>query len=310
MKRLLPILLLFVVPAFGWRCDGHQIVALIAESHLNPRARAAVMDLLGSQPLDRATRKYCLEGPDDPMAESSTWADDVKREEKNGPWHYIDIPRGVEHADLRNYCEPVGPSVNGKDRPGCILTAMEYERGILRDPAAGPAERAKALRYLIHLIGDLHQPLHTTDNNDHGGNCVPVQFLDAPKRSNLHDVWDYQVLERDFSSKNLGVTAAAEHLDRKFRHHWHEWGEGPIDLEQWAWEGHRVAEEITYGKLHPKIPVEAPNPQADCRDETRKVDALHLRVDHAYQNAAADAIERGLARAGYRLANLLNQLWP
>ncbi|MDQ6705022.1 MAG: S1/P1 nuclease [Acidobacteriota bacterium] len=310
MKRLLPLLLISVVPASGWRCDGHQIVALIAESHLNPRALAGVMDLLRSQPFDHSTRKFWVDGPADAMADSSTWADDVKREEKNGPWHYIDIPRGVEHADLRAYCEPVGPSVDGKDRPGCILTAMRYEQGILRDEAAAPADRAKALRYLIHFMGDLHQPLHTTDNNDHGGNCVPLQFLDAPKRSNLHDVWDYQVLERDFASMHLGVVEVAQHLNKKFLHQWHAWGEGPIDFDRWAWEGHHIADELTYGKLRPKVPVEPPDPTADCRVESRKIESLHVRVDQAYQNAAAPVVERELAKAGYRLAGLLNEVWP
>ena len=310
MKHLLPLFLISVVPAFGWRCNGHQIVALIAEWRLNPRALAGVMDLLGSRPFDHSSRKFCLDGPDDAMADSSTWADDVKREEKNGPWHYIDIPRGVEHADLRTYCEPVGPSVDGKDRPGCILTAMQYEQAMLRDEATAPADRAKALRYLIHFLGDLHQPLHTTNNNDHGGNCVPLQFLDAPKRSNLHDVWDYQILERDFGERHLGVAETAQYLDKKFQHEWQNWGKGPIDFDQWAWEGHHIAEEITYGKLRPKVPVEPPDPHADCRVESRKIESLHVRVDQAYQNAAAPVVERELAKAGYRLAHLLNEVWP
>lgn len=309
MIRVALCLFLCCFPALGWRCDGHQILALIAEGHLNPRARAAVTDLLKNQPFDRSNRKYCLDGPDDPMADASTWADDVKAQEKNGYWHYIDIPRGVEHGEIDAYCEPVAPVSDAKYRGGCLSSALKYEYGILRDASATDAERAKALRYMIHFMGDLHQPLHTTDNNDHGGNCVPIQFFGEPK-SNLHDVWDYQVLDRDMEKKHRSVTQFAADLDARYAREWPLWGEAPVDFDRWIREEHRIADEVAYGKLHPTIPIEKPDPHTDCRVETHKLEALHLRVGEPYQQAAAAVVERGLAQGGYRLADVLNQVWP
>ncbi len=311
MIRIALCLLIWSLPALAWRCDGHQILALIAERHLNPWALAAVTDLLKNQPFDRSNRKYCLEGPGDLMADASTWADDVKAEEKNGSWHYIDIPRGIEHGDLEAYCEPVAPPVSSdvKYRAGCLSSALKYEYAILRDANATDPERAKALRYLIHFMGDLHQPLHTTDNNDRGGNCVPIRFFQEPKRSNLHDVWDYQVLNRDMEKKHRSVVQFAEDLDAQYAAEWSVWGEAPVDFDRWIWIEHRIADEITYGKLRPKVPIEKPDPHADCRVETRKLESLNLRIDDRYQRAAAPLVERGLAQGGYRLARLLNQIW-
>src|SRR5580704_11726738 len=110
--------------AFAWGCEGHQVVALIARAHLAPVVASAVDDLLRSNPIDPALRRFC-QSPDDPMADSATWADDVKNAEKTSIWHYIDIPRTVRDVtDLAAWCPPIGPSVEGKNRPGCITNAV------------------------------------------------------------------------------------------------------------------------------------------------------------------------------------------
>ncbi len=243
------------------------------------------------------------------MADSSTWADDVKRTELTGAWHYMDIPRGIHHAELSVYCEPIGNSQNGKDRPGCILDAIEYEWAILKNNTSASADRAKALRYLIHFIGDMHQPLHTTTNNDRGGNCVPIQFFDKPKLGNLHAIWDTDILQRDFTQAHLDAAGAARELDDNFADKLEQWCKQGPDFESWLWEGHRIAEKVTYGKLRPHVPVEVPDPNADCALETTRTGALHLTVTDSYQERAGDAIEAQLAKAGYRLALLLNSVW-
>ena len=167
--KILPILLLTAMRALGWGCEGHQIVALIASQHLTPEARAGVYQLLKESPIDPALSRFCQPVATEPMADASTWADDSKRGEKTGTWHYLDIPRGVEHADLMTYCAPVGDAKDDKDRPGCLLTGLQYEFDILKDRNRPAADRATALRYVIHFVGDLHQPLHTTTNDDQGG---------------------------------------------------------------------------------------------------------------------------------------------
>ncbi len=308
MRGLL-LILASASACFGWGCEGHQIVALIARAHLSPGASAAVDDLLASQPMDPALSRYCKDKQADLMADASTWADDVKRTELTGAWHYIDIPRGIHNADLTLYCEPVGESRDGKDRPGCILDAVEYELGILKDKTASPPNRAQALRYLIHFVGDMHQPLHTTNNNDRGGNCVPIQFFDKPRKSNLHAIWDTDILQRDFASRKLATADAARDVDQSFENELEHWCKDGADFEQWLWEGHRIAEKATYGKLRPHVPVEVPDPSADCALETTKTGALHLSVTEKYQDQSGQAIEAQLAKAGYRLAMVLNSVW-
>src|SRR4051812_43590773 len=101
MRRLLrvfflaPAFFVFAPSAFGWGCEGHQMVALIARARLTPGVSAAVNELLRSVPIDAALKRYCQDRPNDPMADASTWADDVRNDEKTGEWHYVDIPRSV-----------------------------------------------------------------------------------------------------------------------------------------------------------------------------------------------------------------------
>jgi len=298
----------FCGSAFGWGCEGHQIVALIARAHLNPATAAAIDQILKQSPIDPALNRFCKDRPADPMADAATWADDTKNGEKTGIWHYIDIPlTASEHANLAAWCAPIGPSVGGKDRPGCVTNAIEYEAGILRDPGRSPAERATALRYIIHFVGDIHQPLHDSDNDDRGGNCTALTFYAEPRPANLHAIWDYKLLQLDLTNKKLSQSDLATALDLQFADQWKAWGEKKPDPVAWAWEGWSLAKSVTYGDLKPAIPVEQPNPQADCNAERDKVAALHIPIDDAYFRKAMPVIDEQLAKAGYRLAGLLNQ---
>ena len=239
MKLLLTIFLGAVAcgNAFGWGCEGHQMVALIASQHLTPQARAAVDQLLQENPIDPALSRFCKPVATDAMADASTWADDVKRGEKTGTWHYLDIPRGVEHADLMKYCALIGESKDGKDRPGCLFTALQYEFEILKDRARPAAERATALRYIIHLVGDLHQPLHTTGNDDEGGNCTVVTLFENPKRTQLHGVWDYGIIAHFLTENHKTPAQLATELDEHFRPKGQSWLQEPIDFGKWIREG-------------------------------------------------------------------------
>src|ERR1700722_18881190 len=107
--KLPPVIFIAVLAcgnAFGWGCEGHRMVALIASQHLTPEARAAVYQLLKDNPIDPALRRYCRPVATDPMEDAATWADDARSREKNEKWHYIDIPRDVEHSDFMKYCAP------------------------------------------------------------------------------------------------------------------------------------------------------------------------------------------------------------
>ena len=291
----------------AWSCNGHHIVALIAERHLNDHARAAVEELLISNPIDPALVRYCKDGDADPIVSSATWADDTKRVEGTGTWHYIDIPRSLTQGDVTRYCEPVGP-MRGGSRPGCIVSAIHNQLAVLRNGSA--IDRARALRYVIHLIGDLHQPLHVTDNSDRGGNCVPLRFGAGAETTNLHSLWDYGLLDAALSERHLTAEQLAGQWDSRYRKDSEAWGTREADLERWVWEIHDVAIETTYGKLRPAVPVEPPIPTSDCAAESAKVRALNIVAAKEYEQAAMEVIELLLARAGYRLAGLLNEVWP
>jgi hypothetical protein len=311
--KILPIVLLAAatpVSAFGWGCEGHQMVALIASQHLTEEARTAVYQLLQENPIDPSLSRFCQPVATEPMADASTWADDSKRGEKTGTWHYLDIPRGVEHAELMKYCAPVGdPAANlgaGKDRPGCLLTGLQYEFDILKDRNRTPAERATALRYVIHFVGDLHQPLHTTTNDDQGGNCTSVTLFEDPKRGNLHGAWDYGIIGHFLKQANQTPAQLATQLDQRFQSKGQGWLHEPIDFGKWIWEGHHIAEKVTYDKLHPKPPVAPAENGPGCAAERDQTTALKIDIDAKYAGAAMPVIERQLAKAGYRLAEVLN----
>ncbi|HZL55824.1 MAG TPA: S1/P1 nuclease, partial [Bryobacteraceae bacterium] len=293
--------------ALGWGCEGHQIVALIARAHLSPAAAAAVDQLLKENPVDPSVTRFCKDRPADPMADVATWADDIKNAEKTGAWHYIDIPLTVTGpGSLTAWCPPIGPSVNGKDRPGCVTDAIGYEWGILRDTERPAAERASALRYIIHFVGDIHQPLHDSDNDDRGGNCTAIRFFSEERPANLHAIWDYKLIQRDLTADKTDQATYAAALDKQFTLHWRTWGQQKSDPAAWAWEGNALAKSVTYGDLKPAIPVETPSPQADCNTERDKVAALHITVGDAYFNETLPIVNEQLAKAGYRLAGLLN----
>lgn len=294
--------------AFGWGCEGHQIVALIARTHLTPAVSAAVDDLLRANPIDPALTRFCQDRPADLMADASTWADDAKNPEKTGVWHYVDIPLSVNAVtSLDPWCPPIGPSVDGKNRPGCITKAIEYELAILKDKSRASADRATALRYIIHFVGDIHQPLHDEDNNDQGGNCTAIQFYTEDRPANLHAIWDYKLIERDLETKKRTQSAYAADLYTRFAAKFEALSAAPPnDPDAWAWEAHALTKTITYGNLQPQIPVETPDPKAVCATEREKVQALHIAVGDAYLNKAMPVIDDLLATAGFRLALLLN----
>jgi len=291
--------------AQAWGCKGHQTVALIAERQLTPEAKQMVQALLAGNPIDPALKRYCGNAVRDAMADSSTWPDDIRGQAKNGPWHYIDIPRGAKRAPLSEYC--------GKD--GCVTKAIEDELAILKNKNADPAKRAEALRYIIHFVGDLHQPLHAVTNDDEGGNCVPVNYLrrkalqqDQGYSPNLHALWDTAIPERDMEGAD--PAEYAETLGQIFAAQIESWQKAGIHIEDWAWESHEYGESTVYGELMPKIAIEPPMEVHSCADDNNIGDRLlrqHIAAGAAYQEKAGPIVEERIAKAGVRLAMILNE---
>src|SRR5258708_21162845 len=302
--------LLFTPPsAHAWGCKGHQTVALIAEKHLTPEALKLLEKLLGENAIDPNLKRWCGNATPDLMVDGSTWPDDVRNERHNGPWHYIDIPRGKHKGPLAEYC--------GAD--GCVTRAIEEQQVILKDKSADPLKRAEAIRYLIHFVGDLHQPLHVINNGDNGGNCVPVKYLHHeplvnplhPEREdyspNLHQIWDTEIVERDMEVSN--PRRYADELDEKFHGQTAELEAAGIHMENWAWESHERAETTVYDALPEKIGIEPDLKLKNCAENNhmgKRMFEKHLAVGETYQSKAAKAVQDGLWEAGVRLAMILN----
>jgi hypothetical protein len=269
--------------------------------------------ILADGPIDPALSRYCQPRANDALADASTWPDDIRSiRPEASPWHYVDIPLGTKHPSVDKYCDP---------KEGCVTRAITDQLAILRSADADPQKRADALRFVIHFVGDVHQPLHATTNNDQGGNCVPVAFFDIQPKlrnpqtesyaPNLHGVWDTNILER--ATKGKTVDEVAAELDASFRKKIAGWQKGTANIDGWAWESYQLAMKKVYGKLPVAVPVEEPQLVKSCADDNHvstRMLQLNERLEEPYQQMAIPIVRERLAQAGARLAMLLNQLWP
>jgi hypothetical protein len=303
----------FPSQARAWGCEGHRVVALLAEKHLTPHALEMVKKILAESPIDASLSRYCKPGATDALVDASTWPDDMRGlQPETAPWHYVDIPLGTRRRDVEKFCDP---------KQGCVTRAIRDELAVLRSANSNPKDRADALRFLIHFVGDLHQPLHAATNNDEGGNCVPVAFFDlAPElrnprtesyAPNLHGVWDTNILAKATNGKTADEVAAD--LDTAFSKKIAGWQKGSPNIDAWAWESYKLAAKNVYGKLPMRIATETPQPVKTCADDNH-VGARNLKLnehlDDPYQSMAAPVVRQQVAKAGARLALLLNRLWP
>jgi len=309
------VLLVGPAPAWPWGCEGHETIALIASSQLTAHARKMVSELLEPSLIDPRLERSCRTGSN-VFADASTWADDVRRDQGSpyfgtGPWHFINIPRGAAPGEVRRFC----PSPTG-----CIVSAIAEQLAVFRKGGGERRHAGEALMLVIHLVADLHQPLHCATNGDAGGNCVPITYFSlAPQlprdrpdddvyQPNLHAVWDTSVIRRIVGHRSSRWFA--DFLQRRFAAQMPAWQRMPIDVEAWAWESHQVAEQTAYGRLPVAIPIASPRRGAECRQVSQKMLALHERLGRRYQDAATPVIEEQLAKAGVRLAMVLNHVWP
>jgi len=256
-------------PLLAWGPEGHILVAHIAETQLTPAVRARVAEILG---------------PGKTMESISSWADQIRGQRREtGPWHYIDIPIDKPHLDMARDC-PKGE---------CVIAKIEQFAVVLKDPASTADQRREALMFIIHFVGDMHQPLHCSDNNDHGGNETRVVFANRP--GNLHSLWDGRLLQ------GMGTEEALfAKLEREAEHH-RKWGKGTV--RKWAEESHKAAQKVVYGKL-PKAPKTLPSTTATASSALPP--APPVTVDSAYERKADPLIAMQIEKAGLRLASLLN----
>ena len=294
--------------AFAWGCDGHKVVATIAYERLSPKAKAAANSLLARLQVDPAVSHYCT-SDGNLFVDVSTWADDIRKvRPETASWHYVNLPLGTTKYDAK-YCPA---------KESCVVEAIEKQLAILRDEKASATDRSMALLFVIHLVGDLHQPLHDADNNDRGGNCVPVTFYGtAPVegenesfRPNLHSVWDVDLVTKAMGGKSVADFAAF--LEGEFGGETGAWAKERVNLTGWAVEGERLAEKDVYGELPRRIEIEERVGMKYCSDDHGvgdRMEQLHEVVDENYERATREMLERQLAAAGVRLAAILNDVW-
>jgi len=247
--------LLVACPAFGWWEQGHQIVAAIAAQRLNPKAKAAVAAIL----------------PEGQTLESvAAWADEIRKDRKEtGPWHYIDIPTGAERGDWSKYCP----------EQSCVATAIPKMEAILKDGSASREQREEALRFLVHFVGDMHQPLHAGERGDHGGNLVKLTFEGQPL--NLHAAWDGKLMEAWFKQDPSALAKLREGAPEGERA-----ALAAGSLDDWLWQSQEASRDAAYGPL----------------------DRCHCTVlDQAYLEQAIPVLRLQLLRAGERLGRVLNE---
>jgi hypothetical protein len=265
-------------PALAWGPQGHRTIGAIADRLLNAHARAVVADLLRGD-LD----KYGEPSHRTTLEAVSTWADEIRGTPASHPaWHYDNMP--VCGREPRGeYC-----------REGeCNTAQLERLIGVVSDTRATHHERNEALKWIVHLVGDIHQPLHAADNDDEGGNAVAVVLAGVRTRgrTELHGVWDSELVRLALRTRNTrqapanmaALATAAERL-RQSR------GQGTP--EQWARESNELARRVAYH-------------YAGFACHVRPRRTIVLDVD--YQRAAEQVVRDQLLLAGARLAAVLNQ---
>ena len=286
--------IVFVFPThslFAWGDLGHQIVGVIAYSRLKPSVKTKVDALLAADKDDLTASDF---------VSRTTWADKYRdsdrqttriRYEATRNWHFADVD--ITTGDIDAACNhhpklsratlaSTGPANN------CVIDKIDQFIVELRNPFVVEAEKVLALKFLLHFIADVHQPLHAADNKDRGGNDIPLLIADDKPPTNLHFYWDNIIIEKlGTDPRSLGAR-----LSRNISTGTAEaWSKGaPI---AWAKESLRRAKTVAYNFV---------GLQEFVGDRGLK----GVRLDAAYENSALLAARQQLAKSGIRLAAVLN----
>jgi hypothetical protein len=248
------------VSALAWGYEGHRIIAEIAEQFLEPETAHRVRDLLAIE--NRTT-----------LAEVSTWADEIRPQHpETRRWHFVSIPIHPNAGESSGY-----DAVRDCPQQECVVAKIDEFERVLADPQASGRQRLEALKYVVHFIGDVHQPLHASNNDDRGGNDVAVTFMG--QQANLHAVWDSGIIgpavkgdERAYALLLAGDITLVERQ---------QWSAG--NAVSWANESYSIAVHMIYGQL----------PHSGTLPDSYETEALPI-------------VNQQLSRAGVRLAMVLN----
>jgi len=257
MKIALVFIVLWSTPAIAWGPNGHRVIGQIAENHLTEKARNEIASLVGRKSL----------------AQISTWADEIKSDlswRHASPWHYINV---LPNKNLRS-----AP----RNHRGDVIEAIQRFERVLINRKAMKRERLDALRFLVHLIGDIHQPLHVGYAADRGGNDIKVQWFG--ESTNLHAVWDEHLVEH----QQLSFTEFVQFIGDPTPNEIDSWRSSTV--WDWAQESRSLLPSVyNYGSS----------------SSTSKIPSLGF----AYVSKHNDVVKLRLLQAGIRLSGLLNNIF-
>ena len=280
-------LVAFSSPARAWGSEGHEIIGQVATHYLSPVVRMKIDAMLATDPT--ALTPHDLDS-------EATWADRYRDSDRNTTkvhylqtrqWHFIDIELDagdVDAACFQHSGIPTGTPASAGPAADCSLDKINEFTAELSSPDTTPAERLLALQFLLHFIGDLHQPLHSADDHDAGGNAKLVS-AGSLGSGNLHGFWDTQFVRQLGSDPvAVGDALAAKITPADVA----AWTQGStID---WAKEAFQIAKTTVYGTL----------PQASA--------AGVYALPSSYVEATTPIVSMQLSRAGVRLASVLNRV--
>ena len=270
--------------AFG--DEGHEVVALIAEHFLTPEVRHRVFALLAADTSGLTAARD--------IASEATWADRYRDSDRNTTklrfeqtrqWHFVDIELTSPDPTAACFGHPAlppGTAASAGPAKACVVDKIGQFEQELAAPSTSPAERLMALQFLLHFVGDMHQPLHASDDHDQGGNAKQVRAPGKPP-GKLHHYWDTEfvtALGHDAPSVAQHLIAGIHATDVQ------AWSSG--SAADWAGESFEAARRFAYGKL--------PAPKQ----------GVH-QLSAAYVRGATDLTAAQLRKAGVRLAAVLNR---
>jgi hypothetical protein len=285
----LGLALLTVAPqrASAWGDDGHKTVALIAQHYLTPAAKKKIDAMLAAD-TDNLTKHD--------FASAATWADKYRDSnqrrdhyQQTQQWHFVDME--IENTDMASACFgrlplPAGTLASNGPAQACVLDKAKQFADELAAPGTDAEERLFALKFLLHFVGDMHQPLHSSDNHDRGGNSVKVSAdgIKHNSKDELHGYWDTQFVD---AIAGKSPTALAKQLLMQISPEQASlWAAGSFD--EWAMEAFMLAKSDAYGTP----PMSKDMPQ---------------QLDAAYVARAEKDVAQQLSKAGMRLASVLNK---
>jgi len=248
---------LFFITTFAntnpkWGPTGHRTVGNIAENHLSKKAKKQINELLGGSSL----------------AFVSTFGDEIKSDKKYNKfysWHFVNFPFDTKYED------------SNKNKDGDIVSGINFCIEILKNKNASREDKVFYLKFLVHLIGDLHQPLHVGRAEDKGGNDIKVKW--HFKKSNLHRVWDSEMIE----SWNMSYTELADNAKNLSKEQIKSIQNGSI--LDWTYESQKLAKKV-YASA-----------------------AMDEKLSYRYSYDYFSTVRTQLQKAGLRLAKVLNEIY-